>query len=704
MVWTNEGRALGRVLLAVTAGLGTGVLGCPRASGDLALGYSSYLGGSNDDNASALAVDRDGNAYIAGTTTSADFPRTAGTLNRERSAFVAKFNPNGALLYSTLLDGVCDGEAHAIAVDAAGNAYITGRAGFCLFGGGLTPGVLVAKLDPAGTPIYLYRFGESLGDSSVGEAIAIDADGSAYIAGSTRAGSTDFPTTAGAFQTNSCDGLFHDGFVAKVNPAGNDLVYCTLICGTGDDSPEAIAVDALGNAYLGGHTTSHDFPTANAFQSTHLGDVFTHAGFICKLNANASVLEYSTYFIGNFGDTAIYAIALDAQRNAFVTGETTGGTLPTTPGVVQRTAPFPSCRGGICTDAFVAKFSPAGSLNYCTYVAGDGDDAGQAIALDSEGNVYVAGSTVSVYFPILNAFMREGPGARDAFVTKLTSDGSRLLFSSYLGGGKPTNSPPNANVSSQAEAMALDTNGNIFLAGYTSSSMFPTTPGAAQTEAGGGFCFLQLVYCGDAFITKLRTNGPATVPPIWLEVSPSEVLPGGTVSFTWAGIPDPSSHDEIEFFHLGDASHAALVLASFLTTGTAAGTLEVPFPTMTPGPYEFRLMGVDPDFAPLLKPIARSVPVTLLDSLEFRVSIDAGGILHLRVRGLAAGTYHVEASDILDGGWQVVGNLGVSVANEGEYSENADFTKKARFYRVAKPNQGTTMTGDKSDWQLGAGH
>jgi hypothetical protein len=181
----------------------------------------------------------------------------------------------------------------------------------------------------------------------VGEAIAIDAEGNAYLAGTAQSGSPDFPTTAGAFQTNSCDGLFNDGFVAKVNPAGTGLVYCTFLCGTGGDSPKAIAVDSLGNAYVAGHTTSHDFPTANAFQPNHLGDVFTHAGFITKLNPSGTALDYSTYFIGPFGDTAVYAIAIDAQGNAFVTGETTGGTLPTTPGVVQMTAPFPSCRDGL---------------------------------------------------------------------------------------------------------------------------------------------------------------------------------------------------------------------------------------------------------------------------------------------------------------------------------------------------------------------
>jgi hypothetical protein len=674
-----------RILIAVTVGILAGAPFSPRASGALALAYSSYLGGSNDDNAAGIALDRDGNAYIAGTATSSDFPRTAGTMTGEQAAFVAKFDPNGALLYSTFIDGACDGEAHAIAVDPAGNAYITGRASFCWFGSDLSPGVLVAKLDPAGTPIYVYTFGQSLGDSSVGEAIAIDAEGNAYLAGTAQSGSPDFPTTAGAFQTNSCDGLFNDGFVAKVNPAGTGLVYCTFLCGTGGDSPKAIAVDSLGNAYVAGHTTSHDFPTANAFQPNHLGDVFTHAGFITKLNPSGTALDYSTYFIGPFGDTAVYAIAIDAQGNAFVTGETTGGTLPTTPGVVQMTAPFPSCRGGICSDAFVAKFSPGGSLLYCTYLAGDGDDEGQAIALDVEGNVYVAGSTVSIYFPILNAFQPEGPGVQNAFVTKLTADASRILFSSYLGGGKATNSTSAPKASNQAEAMALDGHGNIYLAGYTSSLLFPTTPGVAQPDAGGGFCLLDLLNCGDAFVTKLRTNGPVMVPPIALEVSPTEVLPGGTVRFTWAGIPDPSSNDEIALYHLGDASHAALLLASFPTTGTAAGTLEVPFPTMTPGAYEFRLLGVDPDFPPLLKPIARSAPIMLLNTLKFRATIDEDGIFHLRVSGLAVGTYNVEASETLGvGGWQVVGSLAISSADPADFSERVDSSSTARYYRVSR--------------------
>ncbi|HWQ92620.1 MAG TPA: SBBP repeat-containing protein, partial [Clostridia bacterium] len=228
---------------------------------DPVLVYSGLLGGSADEGASSVAVDDDGNAYITGTTLSLDFPVTTGTNTTPQGgqdAYVAKFSPTGALLYCTLVGGPCEDTGNAIAVDSAGNAYITGRAGLC-FATGLSPGVMVAKLSPTGSLVYLYSFGGSLADTSAGYAIAVDPDGNAYTTGTAQASSSDFPVTPGAFQTNRCGGIA-DGFVAKVNPAGTGLVYCTYLCGSDFDVPQAIAIDSARNAYIGGKTSSHDFP------------------------------------------------------------------------------------------------------------------------------------------------------------------------------------------------------------------------------------------------------------------------------------------------------------------------------------------------------------------------------------------------------------------------------------------------------------
>src|SRR6266850_2722656 len=255
--------------------------------------YSSYFGGMYDDVAFGIAVDITGNAYITGTTGSPNFPETVGTNGTpygQQAPFVAKFSPTGALLYSTIIGGLCDAQGYAIAVDAAGNAYITGRANTCILGGP-SPGVLVAKLNPVGGLTYLYVFSGSFGDSSAGTAMAIDTNGNAYVTGQADVWSLDFPTTSGAYQTNACGGFpSGDGFVAKINPAGTGLVYSTYICGTLEDTPNAIAIDPAGFAYIGGDTMSQDFPLVNAYQTNGPGTIL--AGFVCKLDPGGSNLVY----------------------------------------------------------------------------------------------------------------------------------------------------------------------------------------------------------------------------------------------------------------------------------------------------------------------------------------------------------------------------------------------------------------------------
>ena len=182
---------------------------------DPVLAYSTYLGGSNDEADGlfgavfGIAVDAAGNTYVTGSTTSVDFPTTPGatrTLSGSQDAFVTKLSPTGAVLYSTYLGGPCEDIANAIAVDAAGNAYVTGRAHKLCFFGEASSGVLVAKLGPTGTLLYALVFGGELVDTSAGTAIAVDAAGHAYVTGNTS--SVDFPTTPGAFRTESCPDIY----------------------------------------------------------------------------------------------------------------------------------------------------------------------------------------------------------------------------------------------------------------------------------------------------------------------------------------------------------------------------------------------------------------------------------------------------------------------------------------------------------------
>jgi hypothetical protein len=675
-------RAFCVAVLVIVSGFG---LTWNAAAGGIV--YSSYFGGMYDDVAFGIAVDAAGNAYITGTTGSPNFPETVGTngpVYGQQAPYVAKFSPTGALLYSTIIGGVCDGQGYAIAVDATENAYITGRANTCILEPGTSPGVLVAKLNPVGGITYLYVFGGSFGDSSAGNAIAIDTNGNAYVTGQADVWSLDFPTTPGAYQTNACGGYpSGDGFVAKINSDGTGLVYSTYICGTMEDTPNAIAIDPAGFAYIGGDTGSQDFPLVNAYQTNGPGTIYS--GFICKLDPGGSNLVYSTYFGGPMGDTFVNGIALDKQGNAYVAGDTTGGSLPTTPGTVQPIPPSPVCAPNFCDDAFVAKFSPIGSLVYSTYLAGEGDDAGHGIALDASNNVYVAGSTASLYFLIRNAFQTEYNGPGDAFVTKLNPDASRILFSSYLGGGHVTNSPLATDGQDEATGIALGPGGKIYLAGHTTSINFPTTPGVFQQTVPTNNCS-KYQTCGNAFVTCLTADGPGVTPAVSLTVNPAEVLVGGSVTATWFGIPTPTTNDITELFRLGDSGHGPFVLTNYPTTSTAAGTLQLPLPPwLGPGTYDFRLLSTDPDSPALLKVIGRSEPVYVLPAPKLFVSIQRpANILHLRVEGLPAGTYNVQATDkLVPANWQAIGTI-VSTNGPAEFTEPINFTRTARFYRLTK--------------------
>jgi hypothetical protein len=390
-----------------------------------ALVYSTYLGGSGGDFSYGIAVDGSGNAYVTGQTNSANFPTTSGAFQRtygggNTDAFVAKLNPTGtALVYSTYLGGSDNDSGEGIAVDAAGDAYVTSATASAnfpttagalqtSFGGNGFYDAFVAKLNPTGTAlVYSTYLGGSNNDYGAG--IAVDAAGDAYLTGYTA--STNFPTTAGALQTPYGGGNT-DAFVAKLNPTGTALVYSTYLGGTGDDRGLGIAVDAAGNAYVTGYTASTNFPTTGgAFQRTYGGGGNVDA-FVAKLNPMGTALVYSTYLDGSDDDYGV-GIAVDAAGNAYVTGITASANFPTTADALQ------TSYGGGPYDAFLTKLNPTGTaLVYSTYLGGTGDDSGLGIAVDAAGNAYVTG-TASTNFPITaGALQTSYGGSYDAFVTK----------------------------------------------------------------------------------------------------------------------------------------------------------------------------------------------------------------------------------------------------------------------------------------------
>jgi hypothetical protein len=452
---------------------------------DPTVSWGTYLGGSDSDLARAVAVDASGNVYITGQSHSTDFPTvppdvavTAG----HYVPFVAKLNSTGtSLLYSTYFDDDANINYQigtGIEVDASGNAYVTGQ--YTL--GGLGSKAMVLRLNSAGTLTFSVYLGG--GGDNHGNGIAIDGAGNAYITGLASSG---FPVTSGAYQMTFAGGS-GDAFVAKINtnalPA-NSLVYCTYLGGASDDEAHAIAIDAGGNAYITGQTIASNFPlTAGALQSTYGGGLAD--GFVAKLNTTGTSLLYSSLFGGSDFDAG-YAIAVDASAFAYIAGYTVSTDLPTTSGAYQTAWTYGDCRVNFgdpptpCGDAFVAKFNPsasgASSLVYSTYLGGSGRDIANALAIDGAGNAYVAGLksdqpyTPTGPFPTVNPISGFNSSTSQGFISELNSAGSALLFSTYY--------------TAEVSGLVLDGIGSLYVAGGTYSTTGIATAGVYQTTNHG---------------------------------------------------------------------------------------------------------------------------------------------------------------------------------------------------------------------------
>ena len=262
--------------------------------------------------------------------------------------------------------------------------------------------------------------------------------------------------------------LATDAFVSKLNSTGSDLLFSTYLGGSADEFGNGIAVDGSGNIYVAGNTNSDNFPTQNAFQA---GPSPTESGgnaFVTKLNPSVPSYVFSTYLGGSAKDEA-NGIAIDSATNVYVTGNTRSTDFPTVVNAVQTKI------GDTSGDAFVTKFNSGGSsLSYSTYLGGNNNDAGFGIAVDISGNAYVTGVTASTNFPTANAIQPVSGGpSNDAFVTKLNTQGSALVYSTYLGGSDID----------EARGIAVDANGNAYVTGRSSSQDFPVVAGAIRTRS-----------------------------------------------------------------------------------------------------------------------------------------------------------------------------------------------------------------------------
>jgi len=382
--------------------------------------YSTFLGGSDFDYAYSIAVDKDGAAYVTGTTYSMnDFPLK----NPYQSvfggswadAFVCKVTPSGSrLVFSTYLGGNSHDCGWGIAVDADFAAYVTGETSspnFPLMNpiqavhGGYRD-AFVTKLSSSGnTLLYSTYLGGA--DNDNGYAIALDSSKAAYVTGNSW--SFNFPVQKALSGTYRGHG---DAVIAKINPAGNALVYSTYFGGTGEEEGKGIALDASRAVYITGWTSSKDLPLKNAFQKTHGGGL--EDAFAAKINATGKGLLFSTYIGGSDRDYG-HSIAANAAGNAHIVGQTFSKNFPIKNSLKPHAAyaPFEA-------DAFIIKFERSGNkFVYSTLYGGSGDDWGMDIGLDSLGQVYVAGHTYAKDFPVKNAIRAKSSKNNDGFVLKI---------------------------------------------------------------------------------------------------------------------------------------------------------------------------------------------------------------------------------------------------------------------------------------------
>jgi hypothetical protein len=503
---------------------------------DPVLEYSTFVGGSSFDVGASIAVDQSGNAYIAGLTLSADFP-TASPLQTSGNIFVSKLDSSGStLVYSTYFGSTGSGSNFntngegigGLAVDSSGNVYLTGAGTFgtfpvvnqisgacnanCQSGQSFT--TFVSKINAAGSAIVY----SSLVGGSIGNAVAVDSSGNAYVAGQIRS-SADFPAV-NAFQPTPGGASNDNAFLFKVNAAGSALVYSTFLGGSGFDDATGVAVDSSGDAYVAGNTNSPNFPIlnqiANACIST-CGNGQQANIFLSKFNPAGSALIYSSLIGGSDQSVAApnppfgsqggsgSSLAIDSAGNAYVTGTTDApsnvfqNSFPTTPGAFQTTnGNCANNNPNACQVPFAFKVNAAGTaFSYSTFLGVNGGLA-TGIAVDSTGNLGLVG-----IFSLLTVNpVSSQPGVSLAV---LNPAGSALVFASSLsnGGTFSGGGPVTA---------AFDSTGSIYVTGNACSGL-PVTSGAFQSTcrniAGrpniGGTA-------GNAFVSKISLSGTVSTP------------------------------------------------------------------------------------------------------------------------------------------------------------------------------------------------
>jgi len=523
--------------------------------------YLTYIGRANLDAVTRVAADSNGNLYLTGFTQDANFPLSPGAYQQNPNGavngnvVVAKLNAAGtAATYISHFGGATIDFGASVAVDEAGNVHLAGYTDSTDFP--VTPGALktaftsqnpgsshcfVTKLNAAGNALVYSTFLGGRGAERC-YGIAVDGRGNAFVTG--RTNSTDFPTSEDAMQRNYRGGVppaepvdpqlafrAGDAFVTKLNPSGSAIVYSTFYGGSQNEAGMAIAVDAQGNAYVAGLTNSTNLPvTPGAAQTVYGGglgqtDFVIGDAFVLKVNPTGTAAVYSTYVGGRQNEVTL-GLAIDGQGSAYITGSTNSQDFPTTTQAYQTT--FKGAGGEprvVAGDIFVTKLNPAGSgFAYSTFLGGSRDDRGTAIAVDSAGNAWITGNTLSSDFPTtFDAFQKAYQGQPssdlfimgDAFVSQLDATGRTLKSSSYLAG----------NGGEAGTSIVVLPGDVVYVAGITSSSNLPVTTGAYQRSYFGTTGIG--VPVGDGFVAKL---GAQTSPVSVAGIASAASYAGGSVA------------------------------------------------------------------------------------------------------------------------------------------------------------------------------
>jgi len=550
-------------------------------------------------------------------------------------AFVTKLSASGSIVYSTYLGGSGADVASAIAVDANGNAYVAGATSspnfpvtvgpFQANPGGNSTHVFVTKLNASGSAlIYSTLVGGSGSESTIG--IRVDTAGNAYVAGTTT--SLDFPITPGALQrtaaksSNPFDTLPH-GFVFKLNANGSGLVYSTYLSGSQGASPQAMTLTSAGEVLVTGATSSSDFPiTKGAYQTTIPPPALSFSPattrFIARLTINGNALSYSTFF-GGIPNYSITGIEVDAAGAAYLTADTLGS-FPATPGAFTG----PIAPATYPDTVYAMKLSPDGTqvVYAVPLIVGIGTKPG-AIAIDSKGNAWLTGRTNVSNFPatddayqssyaasacfgaLIGPFAGSGDivNCGDGFLTELDASGSSLLYSTYFGS--------NGGEGGTAVAMAPD--GSVYLTGTTNSALLPATVSATLTHrAFGPDCTFEgspsafgASICTDAFLSRFGPALAAPATPFEIVNSasylPGAVAPGELVTLFGPGV--------------GPSQSAAYPFDGSASVATTLGGIRVLFDG-TPAP----LLYVGPN------QVNAIIPYDTASKSQTRVVIEKNGV------------------------------------------------------------------------------